>query len=105
MTVQVYGENYTINTIEDLNRVQNMITNKFLEERGDENTIIERYFRDTPTLEIYDRVRENEELVSEIVDREVEHRTDYTSLEDAADALENMYSALDEIYNIAREWV
>ena len=105
MTVQVYGEIYTINTVEDLNRVQNTITSKFIQEQTDEEAIIEKYFNDTPKLEIYDMISGRPELVSEIVDREVERRTDYQSLEDAADALENMYSALDEIYGIAREWV
>jgi hypothetical protein len=105
MTVQISGDIFTINTVEDLNMVQSAITNKFFAEREDENAVIDRYFRETPILEIYDRVRENDDLLSEIVDRAVENRTDYQTLDEAADALDNMYSALDEIYSIAREWV
>ena len=104
MTVQVYGESYTINTVEDLNRVQSMITTKFFEDTP-KDIIIDRYFEDTPHLEIYDRISNYSGLLEEIVDREVERRTDYQTLEEAAEALENMYSALDDIYGIAREWV
>lgn len=105
MTVQVYGESYTINTVEDLNRVQNTITSGFIKEHENESAVVDRYFEDTPHLEIYDRISNYSGLLDEIVDREVEHRTDYQTLDEAADALESMQSALDEIYGIAREWV
>ena len=104
MTVQISGDIFTISTVEDLNRVQSIITTKFFEGTP-KDVIIEKYFEETPHLEIYDRISDYPELMSEIVDRAVESETDYQTLDEASDALRNMYSALDDIYRIAQEWV
>ena len=105
MTVTMYGEIYTISTVEDLNKFQSKMTEKFFEERTDENAIIERYFEDTPHLEIYDRVSDYPDLMADIVDRAVESETDYQTLDEVSDALRNMGDALDCIYETAREWI
>lgn len=104
MTVQVYGEFYTINTVEDLSKVQSMMTEKFFEEKNNEEEIIDRYFFNTPHIEIYDRISDYPDLMSDIVDRAVENETDYQTLEEAAEALQNMGDALECIYETAREW-
>ena len=104
VAITIGGELYHINTVEELMNVQNILTTKFYEQSKDEEEIIERYFRDTPHLEIYDRVSDYPDLMSEIVDRAVENETDYQTLDEAADALRGMREALDEIYNYAREW-
>lgn len=105
ITVQVSGEIYGISTVEDLTKVQNMLTQKFFEQYNNEDDVIERYFRDTPHLEIYDRVCDNPDLMSEIVDRAVECETNYSTLEEVSDALSGMEDALESIYNYAREWI
>lgn len=105
ITVQVSGEIYGISTVEDLTKVQNMLTQKFFEQCNSEDEVIERYFRDTPHLEIYDRVSDYPDLMGEIVDRVVESKTDYSTLEEASDALSGMAEALNTIYDCAREWV
>lgn len=105
ITVQVSGEIYGISTVEDLTKVQNMLTQKFFEQYDNEDEVIDRYFRDTPHLEIYDRVSDYPDLMGEIVDRAVERETDYGTLEEASDALRGMAETLDNIYSYAREWV
>ena len=104
ITVQISGEIYHISTVEDLTKVQNTLTQKFFEQYMDKEEVIDRYFCETPPLEIYDRVSDYPDIMSEIVDRAVECETDYSTLDEAADALRGMREALDEIYNYAREW-
>lgn len=104
ITVQISGELYHIGSVEDLMNVQNILTTKFYEQSKDEEEIIERYFRDTSHLEIYDRVSDYPDLMADIVDRAVESETDYQTLDEVSEALSGMRDALDSIYEYAREW-
>ena len=104
ITVQISGELYHIGSVEDLMNIQNILTTKFYEQSKDEEEIIERYFRDTPHLEIYDRVSDYPDLMTDIVDRAIESETDYQTLDEVSDALSGMRDALDSIYEYAREW-
>ena len=104
ITVQISGEIYAISTVEDLTKVQSILTTKFMEQFLNEEEVIDRYFCETPRLEIYDRVSDYPEVMTEIVDRAVENETDYQSLDEASDALRGMAEALDNIYETAREW-
>ena len=96
ITVQISGEIYHISTVEDLTKVQNMITQKFFEQSKDEEEIIERYFRDTSRLEIYDRVSDYPELLDEIVDRAIDSETDYQKLQQIGNRLQEIKDLLDE---------
>ena len=104
ITVQISGEIYHIGSVEDLMNVHNILTTKFFEQSKDNDEVIDRYFRETPHLEIYDRVSDYPELMDEIVDRAVETETDYQTLDEVSDALSGMRDALDSIYEYAREW-
>lgn len=105
ITVQISGEVYGISTVEDLTKVQNILTTKFIEQSTNNMEIIDRYFADTPDLEVYDYLSDNHSgLLEYIVDKAVEIETDYQTLEEAGMALSNMQDALDEIYNTARKY-
>lgn len=104
ITVQISGEIYHISTVEDLTKVQNTLTQKFFEQYMDKEEVIDRYFCETPHLEIYDRISDYSDLMDDIVDRAVELETDYQTLEEVSEALSGMRDALDSIYEYAREW-
>lgn len=105
MVVNIDGEAFIITSADELVSVQTRLSNKFFSEQNSEEEVIDRYFRETPRLEIYDRVSDYPELVDEIVDRAIEHETDYQTLDEVADALRSMGEALEGIYDYAREWV
>ena len=105
ITVQISGAIYHIGTVDELTEVQNILTKKFFEQCQNEAEVVDRYFRETSHLEIYDRVSDYPDLMDDIVDKAVEIETDYQTLDEAVDALRGMEEALNNIYDYTRDWV
>lgn len=102
ITVVVSGDVYNVNTVEDLNNIQSMLTTKFFEQTKNNDAVIEEYLSETPYLEIYDRISDFSNLMDYIVDTAVSNETDYSTLEEVNQALSSMQDAMEAIYNEVR---
>ena len=96
---------YTIDTLEELNNIHGILNNKFFAQVTSRETVIEEYFRDTPPEQIYDNLSDNNMLLDYIIDAAVSNETEYSTFGELVRVLDGMVSALDTIYNEAREYI
>ena len=107
----VYGHTeYYIDSVDSLIDFQNMLTRKFFEENdANEKVIIDKYFGKAKYD--YDTRKEIENYVidiPEICDGIIEAAlsgTDYDDIDSLTEDLDSAKSALEEIYNMSREWI
>lgn len=98
MNIEFKGKLYIINSIEDLNRVQNMLTTAFMSEKCKEqdlNDALDKIFDGINNGDealadlVVDRITENERMVDNVVVYALRN-TDYSSIDDMTDAMEEM---------------
>lgn len=108
MNIEFKGKLYIINSIEDLNRVQNMLTTAFMSENYSMNDALDKIFDgisngdETLADLVVDRITENEKMVDNVVVYALRN-TDYSSIDDMLNAMDEMREDYEDLSNTVRD--
>ena len=106
---------YDISTMETLAKFQAQLTEDFFKHYSQEipdevkskifNEILEECESNFDVrCDLVEKITNDMPRTCEDIESRLVYDTDFNSVEELADAYENRQSALDDIYNIAREW-